>query len=84
GNFFKAKESPMEFLARYGVSPNEAIETGHDIYLVVEPFGAAAPRSASAAPLRRKRRALSGWRPARRRGPVRAADAMPGRSRAVR
>ncbi|MBX3493483.1 MAG: hypothetical protein KF899_11015 [Parvibaculum sp.] len=66
GNFFKAKESPMEFLARYGVSPNEAIETGHDIYIVVEPFGAAAPRSASAAPLRRRRRAVSGWRPVRR------------------
>ncbi len=55
GTFFKAKEKPMEFLARYGVSPNEAIETGHDIYIVVEPFGAA-PRSASTAP--RHRRAL--------------------------
>ena len=75
GNFFKAKESPMEFLARYGVSPNEAIETGHDIYIVVEPFGAAAPRAASAAPLRRRRRAVSGWRPVRRTLPVRAAQA---------
>ena len=74
GTFFKAKEKPMEFLARYGVSPNEAIETGHDIYIVVEPFGAA-PRSASAAPLRRRRRSLPGWRTARRAMPVRAARA---------
>ncbi|WP_339831299.1 hypothetical protein [uncultured Parvibaculum sp.] len=79
GTFFKAKEKPMEFLARYGVSPNEAIETGHDIYIVVEPFGAAPPRSASAAP-RRRRRALSGWRPARRKpriSPLRAGRAQP-------
>ena len=38
GKFFNAKERPDAFLKRYGLKHDDVIETGHNIYIYVEPL----------------------------------------------
>jgi hypothetical protein len=38
GEYFHAKEGPTAFMERYGIHPNDKIETGHHIFIYVEPL----------------------------------------------